>query len=67
MRFAAKGRGKSGGYRVITFFSGKDIPVFLLNVFSKSEKTDLSPKERKALKMLLIRIVDAYRGERKTQ
>ena len=33
VRFAGKGRGKSGAYRVITFFSGTDIPVFLLNVF----------------------------------
>ena len=28
VRFAGKGKGKSGGYRVITFFTGTDIPVF---------------------------------------
>jgi mRNA-degrading endonuclease RelE of RelBE toxin-antitoxin system len=28
IRFAGKGKGKSGGYRVITFYSGDDIPVF---------------------------------------
>ena len=38
VRFAGKGKGKSGGYRVITFYSGEDIPVFLLNVFAKNEK-----------------------------
>jgi mRNA-degrading endonuclease RelE of RelBE toxin-antitoxin system len=38
VRFAGKGKGKSGGYRIITFYSGKDIPVFLLNVFAKNEK-----------------------------
>jgi hypothetical protein len=27
VRFAGKGKGKSGGYRVRTFFSGADIPV----------------------------------------
>jgi hypothetical protein len=37
--------GKSGGYRVITFFTGTEIPVFLLNIFAKSEKTDLTPVE----------------------
>jgi hypothetical protein len=37
VRFAGKGKGKSGGYRVITFYSGEDIPVFLLNVFAKNE------------------------------
>lgn len=39
---AGKGKGKSGGYRVITFFSGTDIPVFLLNVFARNEWADLS-------------------------
>lgn len=28
VRFAGKGKGKSGGYRIITFYSGEDIPVF---------------------------------------
>ena len=38
VRFAGRGKGKSGGYRVITIFSGTDIPVFLLNIFAKNEK-----------------------------
>jgi hypothetical protein len=33
LRFAARGKGKSGGYRIITFFSGPDIPVFLLDIY----------------------------------
>lgn len=61
VRFAGKGKGKSGGYRVITFYSGKDIPVFLLNVFAKNERTDLSQKERNQLKVVLGELVDAYR------
>ena len=64
VRFAAKGKGKSGGVRVITFFSGPEIPVFLLNVFAKNEKIDLSAEERSTLKKILIRLVDAYRGRR---
>jgi hypothetical protein len=28
-------KGKSGGYRVITFFTGPMMPIFLLAVFSK--------------------------------
>ncbi len=38
VRFARPGEGRRGGYRVITFFSGADIPVFLLSVFAKNEK-----------------------------
>src|SRR5262245_10862939 len=28
VRVAGRGRGKSGGYRTITFYSGEDLPVF---------------------------------------
>jgi hypothetical protein len=61
VRFAGKGKGKSGGYRVITFYSGEDVPVFLLNVFAKNEKTDLSQAERNELKTVLAALADAYR------
>ena len=61
VRFAGKGKGKSGGYRVITFYSGEDIPVFLLNVFAKNEKIDLSQTERNELKATLVALADAYR------
>jgi hypothetical protein len=60
VRFAGKGKGKSGGYRVITFYSGEDIPVFLLNVFAKNEKTDLSQTERNQFKTVLAALADAY-------
>jgi hypothetical protein len=60
VRFAGKGKGKSGGYRIITFYSGEDIPVFLLNVFAKNEKTDLSQAERNELKTILAALADAY-------
>jgi hypothetical protein len=61
VRFAGKGKGKSGGYRVITFYSGVDVPVFLLNVFAKNEKTDLSQEERNTFKIVLVDLADAYR------
>ena len=60
VRFAGKGKGKSGGYRVISFYSGGDIPVFLLNVFAKNEKTDLSQTERNQFKTVLAALADAY-------
>lgn len=49
VRVAKPGRGKSGGYRVITFFGGGEIPVFLLTVFAKNEKVSLNMKERNGL------------------
>ena len=65
VRFAGKGKGKSGGYRVITFYSGNDIPVFLLNVFAKNEKTDLSQAERNEFKTALVALADVYRRRKR--
>lgn len=51
-RLAGRGKGKSGGYRIVWFFGGGDIPVFLLTVFGKGEKANLSQGERNALRSL---------------
>ena len=67
VRFAGKGKGKSGGYRVITFFTGIDIPVFLLNLFAKNEKTNLTPRERTELKTVLRDTAKASRTRRETR
>ena len=62
VRFAGRGKGKSGGYRVITFFTGKNLPVFLLNVFAKGEKINLTKAERNELRAILAEIASAYKG-----
>lgn len=46
---ASKGRGKSGGTRVITHFYIENETVFLLTIYDKSEQTDISDKELKEL------------------
>ena len=46
VRFAGRGKGKSGGYRVITFYGGWDIPLFLLDVYGKGSRANLSKAER---------------------
>jgi len=61
LRIAGRGKGKSGGYRVITVYSGTDVPVFLLNVFAKGEKVDLTPAERRELAGVLRSLVETYR------
>ena len=42
---ASKGKGKSGGARVITHILIKDQKVFLLTIYDKSEKENISDKE----------------------
>ena len=61
LRFAFRGRGKSGGVRVITYFAAEDIPVFLLDVYDKTVKINLTQAERNALKVNLATMADQYR------
>lgn len=42
---ASKGKGKSGGARVITNFVVTDATVYLLSIYDKSEKENLTDKE----------------------
>jgi hypothetical protein len=61
LRWAAKGKGKSGGARAITFYGGSDLPVFLMAVFGKGEKANLSKAERNELRDVLADIAERYR------
>ncbi|MFY9293526.1 MAG: type II toxin-antitoxin system RelE/ParE family toxin [Methylorubrum rhodinum] len=62
MRFAGKGKGKSGGYRTIHYYGGGDIPVFLLALIDKGERDNLSKAERNALAVELSQLADDYRA-----
>jgi len=58
LRWARSGRGKSGGVRVIYYFHSEALPLYLLTVFGKGEKADLSQAERNEL----ARLVQALKG-----
>lgn len=60
VRVAGRGKGKSGGYRVITFFSGPAMPLFLFYAYSKADRDDLDGKQRNALRMVTKEIVASY-------
>ena len=45
MAIASKGKGKSGGARVITNFVIAEETVFLISIYDKSEKENLTDKE----------------------
>ena len=64
VRFAGRGKGKSGGYRVITFYGGDDIPVFLLDIFGKASKDNLTRAERAELKDILTRLPQKWREQK---
>ena len=51
---------KSGGFRTIYVFGGTHMPIFLITVFAKNEKGNLSKAEQAAAVELSKRIVAAY-------
>jgi hypothetical protein len=61
-RIPAKGKGKRGGGRVVSFFAADDVPVFLLEVFTKDEKINLSQAERNELRKILGDLAEDYRA-----
>jgi hypothetical protein len=61
VRWARENSGKSGGFRVIYFFKSMEVPLFLLNVFAKNEKENISHDERNELKKLTAILVEAYK------
>ena len=62
LRFAIRGnnKGKSGGVRTITLYTGENLPVFLITVFAKNVTVSLSKAERNALKKMADDIVEEY-------
>lgn len=64
LRWASKGKGKSGGSRIIYFFYNETFPLFLLTLFGKNEKINLSKAERNELAKLSKELIKSYRGEK---
>lgn len=59
-RWATGSKGKSGGARVIYYFHNESIPLFLLSVFGKKDKANLSKAECNELAKLTRLIVNNY-------
>jgi hypothetical protein len=60
LRWAAKGKGKSGSVRVIYYFYNSSLPLFLLTLFGKDEKSNLSQAEVNELARLVILLRQNY-------
>ena len=61
VRIGGRGKGKSGGYRVITYYAAADVPVFLLALVSKGQRADISQADRNLLRQILPTLADEYR------
>jgi hypothetical protein len=63
LRWRRSGRGKSGGVRVIYYFHSERMPLYLLTVFAKNERADLSQAERNELARLVDVLVETTLGK----
>lgn len=63
VRIPREGGGKSGGYRTIYVFGGVQMPIFLVTVFAKNEKDNLTKAEQ-AVAIALAKTLIATYGDR---
>ncbi len=61
LRWARDGKGKSGGVRVIYYFHSELIPLYLLTIFAKNERANLSMAERNELAHLVKKLIEVSR------
>lgn len=53
MRHGSSNKGKSGGHRVIYLYRPEVEKIYLITIYPKNEKADLSAVEKKVLKKLV--------------
>lgn len=67
VRFAAKGKGKSGGVRVIYYFFDEVNPLYALYIYGKNEQANPTPEQQKAFSEFAERIKAAAKMRRRTE
>jgi hypothetical protein len=63
LRWSRGSRGKSGGVRVIYYFHSAGMTLYLLTLFAKNERANLSKAERNELATLVGLLVAAWQEE----
>ena len=58
LRWRRGGHGKSAGVRVIYYFHSESMPIYLLTVFAKNEREDLTQSERNDLAKLVQVLIE---------
>lgn len=60
LRWGRGTQGKSGGVRVIYYVHSDAMPLYLLTLFAKSERANLSKAERNELRELVDLLIDCW-------
>jgi hypothetical protein len=62
--FGAKGRGKSGGVRVIYYFYDFENPVYAILIYGKNEQVDLTAEQKRTVSALAVALKEEARARR---
>jgi hypothetical protein len=60
VRWRRQGAGKRGGVRAITFYRNAEMPVFLLLVYAKAQRDDMTPDQKKHVRELTAELRQTY-------
>lgn len=66
LRWRRGGQGKSGGVRIIYYYHDDLMPLYLLTLFAKGDKANLSKSERNDLAGLVGILVNLWKGQVKS-
>ena len=58
-RWAVGGQGKSGGVRVVYFHHNDQVPIFLIEIFAKKERANVTNAEKNLLRAMARELVKA--------
>jgi hypothetical protein len=61
VRIGRGGHGKRGGARVVYYFHDVGVPIFLLAIYAKNEKGDLTAAEKREFSGLVKELVAQWR------
>jgi hypothetical protein len=62
LRWGRGGRGKSGGVRLIYYYHSEMMPLYLITLFAKNERANLTKAERNQLATLVDVLVSEWIG-----
>jgi hypothetical protein len=64
VRWRRQGTGKRGGVRVIYFYHNAQMPLFLMLIYAKAQREDMTADQKKQVRALAAALRQAYRRRR---
>jgi hypothetical protein len=64
VRYAARGKGKSGGVRVIYYFYDEVNPLYAIFLYGKNEQADMTPTQKREVSAFAASIKAAAKARR---